>query len=79
MIPEDMIAAIEYRHPFIANRITQIWGDTLCVSYMNSLMLPAYYDEQEVFHEPECNAIMALIELHDGIYPRQDNDVWALR
>ena len=73
----DMIAALQYQHPEIAERVVQTWGDPLCVSYMTSQMLPDAYGEKEVFSRSEAGALMGLIELHDKLHPRA-SDVWGV-
>jgi hypothetical protein len=78
MIPADMIAAISYQYPHIAERIVQTWGDPLCLSYMTSLLLPDEYGAKELFSRSEAGALMRLIELHDDLHPPV-YDVWALR
>jgi hypothetical protein len=78
MIPADMIAALQYRRPEIAERIVQTWNDPLCVSYMTSLLLPDEWGEKEPFDQPTASALMGLIELHEGLYPRA-SEVWVLR
>lgn len=77
MIPQDMVAALQYQHPEIALRVVQTWGDELCVSYMTSQLLPDEYGEKEVFSRYEAGALMGLIELHDKLHPRK-SDVWGI-
>jgi len=76
MIPDDMIAAIAYQHPHIAERIKATWGDPLCASYMSDLMAPSRYGRQG-FNEAASGALMGLIELHDKLYPLTEHDVWG--
>ena len=76
MIPQDMIAALAYQHPHIAERIVQTWGDELCASYMTDLMIPSRYGRKG-FNEAASGALMGLIELHDKLHPRK-SDVWGI-
>jgi len=76
-MPTDLIAAISYQHPHIAERIVQTWSDPLCASYMTDLMLPSRYGRQG-FNEAASGALMGLIELHDKQHP-VTSDVWAMR
>ena len=78
MTPVDMLAALQYQRPEIAERIVQTWGDQLCLSYMTSQLLPDEYGENEVFSQSEAGALMGLIELHDKLHPPK-YDVWAMR
>jgi len=78
MTPVDMLAALQYQQPEIAERILQTWGDPLCMSYMTSQLLPDEYGEKEVFSQSEAGALMGLIELHDKLHPPK-YDVWGLR
>lgn len=74
MIPADMIAAIAYQHPHIAERIVATWGDPLCAAYMSDLMLPSRIGRQG-FNESASGALIGLIELHDKLHPLK-SDIW---
>jgi len=76
-MPTDLIAAIQYQHPHVAERIVATWGDSLCVSYMTDLMLPSRYGRQG-FNEAVAKALMELIDLHDELHP-PNSDVWDIR
>ena len=74
----DLMAALEYEHPHVAERIKATWGDPLCMAYMRDLLMP---DHVSAFHAPKpldalsFRTLNSLIELHDKLHPMK-SDIW---
>ena len=72
--PADLIAHLEYAHPHIALSIKMEWGLPDCDEYISGLLLPARLNRSG-FDEPTVQALIALQELHQRLFP-QPHDVW---